>query len=114
VTVDLRVETAKALRDLASLLESHPDLPIPDVVAHYFPEEGSDEKNMEEVDRVAQILRRPASREFLAAHYVVTKEFSPRVRYTVCAISDADLDKMAQEIKEKASRDTESTTPHVP
>ena len=106
----MREETVAALRAFADLLENEPHLPIPsDIVGNYFPNEASDKANMDEVDRAAQILKRPTSRRWGDAHYTVTKEFSPRVRYVVCAISEADLEKMAEELRLKVKGDTEST-----
>lgn len=109
MTNNVREETIAALRAFADLLENHPDLPIPDIVGNYFPNEGTDKANMDEVDRAAAILKRPTSRRFGDTHYTVVRDFSSRVRYAVCAISDADLDRMAEELRKKVRGDTEGS-----
>lgn len=110
---DLRKQTIAALREFADLLENKPNLPIPDIVGNYFPNENSDKANMDEVDRAAAILQRPTSRRWGDAHYTVTREFSPKVRFVVCAISETDLEKMAQELKEKIRSDTQIEPPSM-
>lgn len=110
MTDDLREATVKALRQFADLLENETELPIPDIVGNYFPNEGTDKANMDEVDRAAQILHRPPSRRWGDAHYTVVKDFSPKVRFVVCAISEADLDKMAEELKERMRNAAEGDT----
>lgn len=78
-----RAEVLAALRALLALLETHPDLPTPDVAA-WVCTQGTvaDGAARAAIDRAAEILGSPAC-EKRGRHYQVGMNFAPGVEYRV-------------------------------
>jgi hypothetical protein len=75
------------LRDFATYLETHPDVPAPirlDVMV--FPDRGSDSAVCAEIDRIADVIGAPVTDERGEfGHYETARSFGP-VTYSAIAI----------------------------
>jgi hypothetical protein len=79
-----RVRLIAGLRDLATFLESSPDVPAPrwaDVMV--FPHNGSDEENRTEIDAIAACIG--AEAQTVCGHYIAARRFRS-VEYRAVAI----------------------------
>ncbi len=71
------------LRDLATYLESHPDVPAPlNLDAMVFPDRDSDSAMCAEIERIAKIIGASVTDD---GHYRASRSFGP-VTYSVVAI----------------------------
>lgn len=83
VEPDKRSLFIAGLRDLATYLESHPDVPAPfNLDAMVFPDRDSDSAMCAEIDRIAKIIGASVTDD---GHYRTSRSFGP-VTYSVVAI----------------------------
>lgn len=92
---DDRAALTAALRELADFIDTHPDLPVPDLpsgaTVQIFPC-GSDDEARVEVDRIAAILGRTAETTEWQRHHRVERSFGGRVTYRAVAIPQDAMD----------------------
>ena len=90
---DDRTAFINGLRDLATFLETHADLPLPnDATLYYFSQQDGDAAQCAEIDRVADILGSTIREADISyGHYGAARWFGP-VRYhalTILAVARA-------------------------
>lgn len=83
---DDRAAYVAGLRELADVIESTPDLPVPTITSATFHPSGDDAQARAEVDRVAEILGTTPEFRTVGDHYVAERTFGP-VRYQAVAIT---------------------------
>lgn len=84
------------LRDLATFLEEHPDVPVPpySTTTILYHTDGTDEEQRAEVDRVASILDVTPTANAEDTHYKAERSFGP-LAYEALAIRAAWMRRFA-------------------
>ncbi|WP_433220462.1 hypothetical protein [Microtetraspora malaysiensis] len=90
MTNDHRTALINGLLDLATFLETHPDVPVPfSVTVHHFPDRTSDPDQCNEIDQIAALVGSDIDYEDSPyGHYAISRLFGP-VEYRAVAILTA-------------------------
>ena len=83
---DERGRLIAGIRDLATFLQDHPDMPAPRWADVYvFPSHGACEEMRAEIDQIAARIGAEATDNAAYGHYVASRHFGP-VQYRAVAI----------------------------